>query len=193
MRAAPLPLLVGVTMFSRTKRAFTGVMSCVVTFAVLAVTVTTVVKFVPSVLTWRLNALVFQPVCSPPAPAWSITIWLTEWVPPRSTCQNWVPMAPSEHHLSDVPPVMLPLTALSGVSLALQELSAMAGCRSARLGGTVPPPLYAGGASPGALPHEVAVEPSVKSNVTPFCHVLAGIQLWVVAAPLTFNDWTKKF
>src|SRR5205823_13497739 len=116
-------------------------MLCVVTLAVLAVTVTTVVKFVPSVLTWRLYARVSHPACSPPAPAWSMPIWFTECTPPRSTCQNWVPTAPSEHHLSDRPPVMLPLTALSGVSVVLQELSAVAGCRSARLFGTVPPPL----------------------------------------------------
>src|SRR5881392_3769087 len=169
MRAAPLPLFVGVTMFNRTNRALTGVMSCVVTFAVLAVTVTTVVKFVPSVLTWRLYARVFQPVCSPPAPAWSMTIRFTVCVPPRSTRQNWVPTAPSEHHLSVSPPEMLPLTALSDVSLALQEPSAVVGWFSARLFGTVPPPLYAGGASAAPLPHELAVEPSMKSSVTPFC------------------------
>src|SRR2546421_6554259 len=128
-------------MDSRTNRALTGVIVCVVTLAVLLVTVATVVKVVPSVLTWSVNARVFQPVCSPPAPAWSMTIWFTLCTPPRSTCQNWVPTAPTEHHLSDSPPVMLPLTALSDVSLAVQDPSAVVGWRRARLFGTVPPPL----------------------------------------------------
>src|SRR5947207_8306559 len=193
MRAAPLPLFVGVWMFRRTKRALVAVMLLVVTLAVLLVTVTTVVKFVPSVLTEMVNALVFQPVCSPPAPAWSMTNCVTLCTPPRSTCQNWLPTAPSEHHLSDSPPVMLPLTALSGVSVEAHEPSAVAGWFSARLFGTVPPPLYAGGASAAPLPHELAVEPSVKSSVTPFCHMFAAIQFFVVDTPLTFNDCTKKF
>src|SRR5262249_15037510 len=126
------------------------------------------------------------------APAWSMTIRFTLCTPPRSTRQNWVPIAPSEHHLSVSPPEMLPLTAFSGPSPALHWLSAIAGWFSARLFGTVVPPLYAGGASFAPLPHDVAVEPSVKSSVMPFRHMPAAIQFFVVAAPLTFNDCTKK-
>ena len=32
----------------------------------------------------------------------------------------------------------------------------------------------------------------MKFSVTPFCHMLAAIQFFVVEVPLTFNDWTKK-
>src|SRR5256885_6149878 len=96
-----------------------------------------------------------------------MTIWFTECTPPRSTCQDCVPIAPSEHHLSVNPPVMLPLTALAGPSLALHELSAVAGWFSARLFGTAPPPLYAGGAAAAALPPQLALEPSAEASRPP--------------------------
>src|SRR6185437_405705 len=68
---------------------------------------------------------------SPPAPAWRRVNDEIGWLAPRSTCRNLV--APPEHHLSLLPPLTLPLTALAGPSLALHEESAVAGLLSARL------------------------------------------------------------
>src|SRR5256885_16194609 len=113
-----------------------------------------------------------------------MTIWFTECTPPRSTCQDCVPIAPSEHHLSVNPPVMLPLTALAGPSLALHELSAVAGWFSARLFGTAPPPLDAGGAGAAARAHQVGVETSAESHVQPFCPMAAAIPLFLLAGPV---------
>src|SRR4051794_19664789 len=90
---------------------------------------------------------------------------------PRSTCHHLV--APSEHHLSEFPPLKLPLTALSAVSLPLQLESAVAGLCSARFvpgpgPGPGDPVSNDGGASAAAVPQEVlAVVPSVSSSVPP--------------------------
>src|SRR5215510_13046391 len=97
-----------------------------------------VVEVGPLVDTCTVKSRVFQLVDSPPAPAWRM---VKDWMAngePRSTCQNLV--APSEHHLSVVPPETLPLTALAGPSLALQEESAVADLFSATLVGPPPPP-----------------------------------------------------
>src|SRR5688572_17459983 len=112
-------------------------MVCVVVPAVLAVTVATVVHAVPFVLTWRVKSRVFQAAFSPPAWACLTTSLLTDWLLPRSTCIHFV--APSEHHLSVLPPLTLPLTALAGLSSAAQEESAVAGLPSARLVSATPP------------------------------------------------------
>src|SRR5438093_730557 len=63
-----------------------------------------------------LKSFVLKRGDSPPAPACCKTMlpMLTE--APRSTCTNLV--ASSEHHLSEFPPVTLPLTAFSGPSAA---------------------------------------------------------------------------
>src|SRR5574342_1251619 len=109
MRAALSVVCVGAVMFSRTYRALVVVIGWLVTLAVLPVTVAIVVHDVPLLDTCRVKSRVFQLVDSPPAPAWRM---VKDWMAngePRSTCQNLV--APSEHHLSDVPPETLPLTA----------------------------------------------------------------------------------
>src|SRR5579859_2054506 len=98
-------------------------MVLVVILAVLPVTITTVVQFEPSVLIWMLKSLVFQPVFSPPAPACCSTKRPTLYVFPRSTCNQYFPPVPPEHHLLSL--ITLPSTALSGVSAELQELSAV--------------------------------------------------------------------
>src|SRR2546423_14897117 len=106
-----------------------------------------------------------------------MTIWFTECTPPRSTCQDCVPIAPSEHHLSVNPPVMLPLTALAGPSLALHELSAVAGGFSARVFGTPPPPLYARGGAAAPPAPQPGPGTSVKSRGTPVCPQPAPVQV----------------
>src|SRR5262245_33152188 len=136
MRAAPVPVLVGAVTFSFTYRAVVVLIGWLVMLAVLPVTVTTVVQFTPSLETWMVKSRVFQVLDSPPAPAWrSVNDWMAN-VPPRSTCRNLV--APSEHHLSELPPLTLPLTALAGPSLALHEESAVAALFSATLVGPGP-------------------------------------------------------
>src|SRR5690349_2045392 len=114
-------------------------MLCVVVLAVFPVTVAAVVHEVPLVLVWMLKSRVFQETFSPPEPACFTMNWLTVWLEPRSTCSHLV--APDEHHLSALPPPVLPLTALSGPSVVPQELSAVAALPSARLvgGGVVAP------------------------------------------------------
>ena len=66
----------------------------------------------------------FHATFSPPAPAWRTTNRPTDIDDPRSTCHHFV--ASSAHHLSVLPPETLPLTALAGPSLALQDESAVA-------------------------------------------------------------------
>src|SRR5262245_13516639 len=140
MRAALSVVWVGTVMFSRTYRAVVVAMGWFVTLAVLPLTVTTVVHVVPLLDTCRVKSRVFQLVDSPPAPAWRrVKDWIAN-AEPRSTCQNLV--APSEHHLSEVPPETLPLTAFAGPSLALQEESAVAALFKATLVGPPPPPPY---------------------------------------------------
>src|SRR2546430_12343660 len=97
MRAALLPLLVGVVTLSRTNRADRVAIVSSVRLDCIPLRVTTVVKFVPSVLVWMLYAPVFQPVVSPPRPACLMTKLDTFWVEPRSTWRNMG--AVSEHHL----------------------------------------------------------------------------------------------
>ena len=112
----------------------------VVTSAVFPRIWAIVVKLTPSVDTRRSKSWVSQPANSPPAPACRMVIEWMVLVEPRSTWRNLV--ASSEHHLSLVPPVTLPLTALSGVSVLLHAVEPVAGRFSARLlpgGGVVPP------------------------------------------------------
>jgi len=56
---------VGVTTFRRTKRPLVVTIRCVVIFAVFPVTVATVLKLLPSLLSWRLKSRVFQIGYSP--------------------------------------------------------------------------------------------------------------------------------
>src|SRR5690349_15733421 len=121
MRAAGLPLLVGVSTISRTKRAPVPANVWVVVLAVLPRTCATVAKVVPSVDTCTSKSRVFHPVFSPPAPAWETTTRPTVTADCRSTRHDFV--LPSEHHLSAAPPDTLPLTAFSGPSLGAHELS----------------------------------------------------------------------
>src|SRR6185295_1652831 len=124
---------VGVVTLSRMKRAFVADTLWVVTLAVLAVALATVVKLVPLALTWMLNACVLKLVLSPPAPACRTTNWLTLNVLPRSTWRNLV--AAPEHHLSLRPPVTLPFTALAGPSFELHGALTVAGLFRARFDG----------------------------------------------------------
>src|ERR1017187_4795724 len=108
----------------------TGSNLCVLTSAVLSVTVTTVVKVLPSVETWILNARVFQSLLSPPAPACRrMTLEMLAFEP-RSTCNHLESSA--EHHLSPVPPETLPLKACAGFSSSLQAVLPVAGRCKAR-------------------------------------------------------------
>src|SRR6185295_7452437 len=150
MRAALSVVWVGAVMFSRTYRALVVVMGWLVTLAVLPVTVATVVHVVPLPDTCRVKSRVFQVVDSPPAPAWrTVKDWMAN-DDPRSTCQNLV--APSEHHLSELPPETLPLTAFAGPSLALHEESAVAVLLRATFVGPPPPPPYTSNSSIRAAP-----------------------------------------
>src|SRR5947208_2747970 len=98
---------------------------------------------------------------------------------PRSTWRKADPS--SEQNLSLVPPDTDPLTALSGVSLALQVGEPVAGRFSARFpdggggggggGGGVLPLSYDGGASPGPVPQLDGFGPSVKSTVPPVVNI----------------------
>src|ERR1700754_1965639 len=101
--------------FRRMYLADLGVKVWVVVSAVLPRTEATVVQVVPSVLSWTSKSRVSQPACSPPAPAWRSTTLPTVWLDCRSTRRNL--FAPSAHHLSALPPVQLPLTALAGASV----------------------------------------------------------------------------
>src|SRR5688572_25441326 len=103
-------------MVRRTYLAATAATVCVVVDAVLPVTVATVVHDVPFWLTAIVKSRVFQAVFSPPAPACLTTNRLRVELWPRSTCSHFD--APSEHHLSPLPPDTLPLTALAGPSVA---------------------------------------------------------------------------
>ena len=89
----------------------------------------------------------FSDALSPPAPACRTVNDEIGWVEPRSTCSHLD--APPEHHLSEFPPLTLPLTAFSGPSLALHDESAVAGLFRARLvePGGVEPLSNEGGAS----------------------------------------------
>src|SRR5262245_18587282 len=78
-----------------------------------------------------LKSRVLYVALSPPAPACFTTTWPMVRLAPRSISSHSV--ATSEPHLSLLPPVTLPFTALSGVSLVLQEALAVAGLKSARL------------------------------------------------------------
>src|SRR5436309_1553722 len=126
-------------MFIRTNRPLV-LNVLVVTSAVLLRTVATVMKFTPSLDTWRSKSWVSQPANSPPAPACRIVMVWIVMVEPRSTWRSLV--AASEQNLSLVPPDTLPLTALSGVSVLLHGADPVAGLFSARLlpgGGDDPP------------------------------------------------------
>src|SRR2546423_8306888 len=91
-------------------------MSWVVMLWMLPVTLATVLKFVPSELTWMLKSRVFNRKSSPPAPACSTTNRPMLTGAPRSTVRDG--LAAEEHHLSPGPLSALPLTALSEVWLA---------------------------------------------------------------------------
>src|SRR2546421_1848474 len=164
MRAALLPLLVGVVTLSRTNRADLVAIVSRVRLARIPLRVTTVVKFVPSVLVWMLYAPVFQPVVSPPRPACLMTKLDTFWVEPRSTWRNMG--AVNEHHLLLL--ARLPSTALSLDSLAAHAVDPVVGLPRARLvprfgagGGGVNPSLNDGGTSPVPVPHVDGLPPIV--------------------------------
>src|ERR1039457_1282094 len=108
----------------------TGSNLCVLTSAVLSVTVTTVVKALPSVETWILKARVFQSLLSPPEPECRrMTLEILAFEP-RSTCNHLESSV--EHHLSPVPPETLPLNACAGFSSSLQGVLPVAGRCKAR-------------------------------------------------------------
>src|SRR5690349_7085280 len=109
MRAAPLPVVPPAVTFSLTYLAEVAVMLWVVLLAVFAVTVAAVVHVVPLVDVWMLKSRVFQPASSPPAPACCTTNRLTDCAEPRSTWSHL--LVPSEHHLSALPPLTVPLKA----------------------------------------------------------------------------------
>src|SRR5690348_11772043 len=79
-----------------------------------------------------VNALVLNAACSPPAPACLTTRRVRVCAEPRSTCSHDGPAA--EQNLSVLPPVTLPLTALSGPSFAAQAAEPVAARPCARFG-----------------------------------------------------------
>lgn len=98
---------------------------------VLLLTVTGVLQVEPLLDVWMVNALLFQAVDSPPAPAcWSVKL-LTVCAVPRSTCIHAGEV--SEQNLSVVPPETLPLTALAADSVLLQGAELVVGLFNARL------------------------------------------------------------
>src|SRR5258708_33815524 len=84
----------------------------------LPVTFTTVVKFVPSVPTWMLNAEELFAKDSPPAPPCSTTNLDILNEAPRSTI-NQAPLT-VEHHLSLRPPETVPFTPCPAFGLESQ-------------------------------------------------------------------------
>ncbi len=92
--------------------------------------VSTVVKPLPSWLTWMLNSRVSDSSSSPPALACFTTKRFTGRTVPRSTWRN--NGQSSEHHLSWTPPAVLPLTAFSGPSSGLQGRLPVTGWPAAR-------------------------------------------------------------
>src|SRR6266545_4202854 len=132
MRAARSLSCVGVSTARRRKRALVPLIGWVVMSAVLARMAATVVHVAPSRLVWMSKSRVFQRAGSPPAAACRMTNRPTWVLAPRSMRRNLV--APSEHHLSLLPPDTLPLTALAGPSAGAHWLSAVAGLFSARFG-----------------------------------------------------------
>src|SRR5436305_10621650 len=121
MRAALLPLFVGVLTLSRTNRAGRAAIVSRVRLDRIPLRDTAVLKLVPSVLVWIVNAPVFQPVFSPPRPACLTTNEVTFWLDPRSTWRK-LPAA-SEHHLLLL--ASEPSTALSEVSLVAHAAEAV--------------------------------------------------------------------
>src|SRR3989440_5824069 len=148
----------------------------VVTSAVFPRIWAIVVKLTPSVDTRRSKSWVSQPANSPPAPACRMVIEWMVLVEPRSTWRNLV--ASSEHHLSLVPPVTLPLTALSGVSVLLHAVEPVAGRFNARLldggGGGPPPASYSGRRAGVPVAHDGGGAPSRKSSAPPELAAGAG-------------------
>src|SRR5438552_3997492 len=133
--------------------------------------VTTVVQLTLSVLVWMLYAPVFQPVVSPPRPAFLSTKVFTVWLEPRSTCRKIGPV--SEQNLLLF--IRMPSNALSADSLGPQSALLVAGLPSAKLAprlgaavGGVQPSLNEGGASLVLMPQFLfAVVPIVKLSVPP--------------------------
>src|SRR5690349_23991917 len=130
MRAAALPFCVGVMTFIRTYRPLVFTV-CVLTSAVLPRTCATVVKLVPLAETCRSKSRVSNAALSPPAPACRTVNEVIDCVEPRSTCRYFVPVT-CVQNLSVLPPDTEPLTALAGVSLALQGAEPVAGLFRAR-------------------------------------------------------------
>src|SRR4029453_6050660 len=92
--------------------------------------VATVLKFLPSVLTWMLKSRVSDSSLSPPALACFTTKRFTGRAAPRSTCRK---KGQSEaHQPSAFPPATLPLKAFSGPCSGLQGGLPVAGLPSAR-------------------------------------------------------------
>jgi hypothetical protein len=105
----------------------------VVVSAVLPRTCARLVHVLPSVEVSTSKSRVSHCGYSPPAPACRITTEPTCLVAPRS---SWSHLdEPVEHHLSDQPASLLPLTALSGPSVAPHDESAVTVVRSARSAG----------------------------------------------------------
>src|SRR5690349_1136077 len=129
MRAALLPLLVGVLTVSRTYRALRVAIGWYVRLARDPLTVTAVLQVALSVLVAMVKAPVFQPVVSPPSPACLTTNDATFCAEPRST----VSVAPAtvEHHLLLF--ARLPSTALLLVSLEAHAADEVVGLFRARL------------------------------------------------------------
>src|SRR5256714_5058784 len=158
MRAAPLPLLVGVVTLSRTYRAVRAVTLWYVRLDREPVTVTAVVQVEPSVLVWIVYAPVFQPVVSPPRPACFTTNCDTDCAEPRSTWRNSGDV--SEHHLLLL--ASAPSTAFGADSVDAQTVEPVAVLFSARFvpsaggaAGGVKPSLNDGGTSAPLLPQLV--------------------------------------
>src|SRR2546421_567289 len=171
MRAALLPLFVGVVTLSRTNRAERAVMVSSVRLDRIPLRFTTVVKFVPSVLVWMVYAPVFQPVFSPPRPACLMTKLDTVCVEPRSTWRNIG--AVSEHHLLLL--ARVPSTAIAPDSPAAHGAEDVVGLPSARLvprlgavDGGVNPALNDGGTSP--VPAWPGPSPAPTRRTTPRSH-----------------------
>src|SRR3954452_8232385 len=105
-------------------------MPVVVVSAVLPRICARLVHVLPSVEVSRSKSRVSHCGYSPPAPACRMSTEPMCWVAPRSSCSHFE--EPCEHHLSAQPASQLPLTALSGPSVAPHDESAVTAAPSAR-------------------------------------------------------------
>jgi hypothetical protein len=168
-----LPLLVGVVMLSRTKRAVRAVASVwTVRLDVLPLTVTAVENVVPSVLVWMVNAPEFQPVFSAPRPACLTTKERTVELAPRSMVSDDGEVRVQNLLL----PTIRPSVTMPGPSAAAQGACGLVAVlprarfvpRFGAAGGGVNPWLNDGGTSPVPVPQLLpALLPMVKLSVPP--------------------------